>query len=141
MQFKFIRATPQDWGYLLELRKLTMIEHLEMSGQYLSEEEHEFRLNDDYDCTHLIVYKNKIIGILKYRELKEKLEIMQLQVHPYYQGKGLGQQVIEQVLEVSKPKYLELTVLKKNRALNLYKRLGFTIFGEDQFEYLMHTKH
>jgi ribosomal protein S18 acetylase RimI-like enzyme len=141
MQFKFIQATAQDWDYLLELRKLTMVEHLETSGVFLSEEEHKLRLNDAYECSHLIVYKESLIGTLKFRELDEKLEILQLQIHPNFQGKGLGRQVLEQVLKDSQPKYLELTVLKENPAIKLYKRLGFTIFGEDQFEYFMHTKH
>ena len=123
MSFKFIHATAQDWNYLLELRKLTMVEHLEKSGQFLSEEEHEVRLNDAYECSHLIFHKNNLIGTLKFREFEEKLEIMQLQIHPDFQGNGFGGRVIEQVLESSKPKILELTVLKENPALNLYKRL------------------
>ncbi|RYV01552.1 N-acetyltransferase [Shewanella sp. OPT22] len=139
MDFKFIRAANKDWDYLLELRKLTMVEHLEASGQFLSENDHKFRLNDAYECSHLIVYKNEIIGTLKFREFEEKLEIMQIQIHPNNQGKGLGKQVLEQISEASKPKYLELTVLKESRALNLYQRLGFSIFGEDKFEYFMRS--
>ncbi len=141
MQFKFIKATAQDWDYLFELRKLTMVEHLERSGQFLSEKEHQFRLKDSYECSHLIIYDKSIVGTLQFREFEDKLEIMQLQIHPDNQGKGLGSLVLKQVLETSKPKYLELTVLKENRALNLYKRLGFKIFDEDQFEYFMRTEH
>ncbi|PWK50746.1 GNAT family N-acetyltransferase [Pleionea mediterranea] len=141
MQFKFQKATIEDRNYLLELRKLTMVEHLEKSGQFLSELEHERRLDENYECSYLIVHHDEVIGTLKYREFDEKIEIMQLQIHPDYQSKGLGGKVLEQVLEYSKPKYLELTVLKENRALNLYKKLGFSVFGEDQLEFFMHTKH
>ena len=139
MSFRFIQATAQDREYLLELRKLTMVEHLEQSGQFLSEEEHESRLNDAYECSYLIIHKDTLIGTLKFREFEEKLEIMQLQIHPDFQGNGLGGRVIKQVLESSKPKFLELTVLKENPALNLYKRLGFSIVGEDQYEFFMRT--
>ena len=140
MQFKFKKATAEDRGYLLDLRKLTMVEHLERSGQFLSDLEHEKRLDDEYECSHLIFFEGHVIGTLKYREFDEKVEIMQLQIHPKYQSKGFGQKVLEQVTQASKPRYLELTVLKENKALNLYKRLGFSIFGEDEFEFFMHTK-
>ncbi len=140
MQFKFIKATAEDWDYLFELRKLTMVEHLEKSGQFLSEKEHELRLRDSYQCSHLIIYEKSTVGTLKFRDFDDKLEIMQLQIHPTHQGKGLGSLVLKQILECSKPRYVELTVLKENQALNLYKRLGFKIFDEDQFEYLMRTE-
>jgi hypothetical protein len=50
MNFEFIQATEKDRAYLLELRKSIMVEHLEISGQFLSDEEHEIRLNDAYNC-------------------------------------------------------------------------------------------
>ncbi|EKE67904.1 N-acetyltransferase GCN5 [Gallaecimonas xiamenensis 3-C-1] len=137
MPFTFIKATDNDRAYLLSLRKLTMVEHLERSGQFLSEEEHLFRLNDDYDLSHLITHDRQVVGTLKFREGDKQIEILQLQIHPDFQGKGLGQQVLEQVISSANPKDVELTVLKVNRALNLYKRLGFVIYGEDQFEFFM----
>jgi ribosomal protein S18 acetylase RimI-like enzyme len=141
MRFEFIQAKENDKGYLLDLRKLTMVEHLERSGHFLSDKEHEFRLNDAYECSTLIRYENELIGTLKYREYEDKVEIMQIQIHPLFQGKGLGRKVIEQVIADSNSKFIELTVLKENPALNLYERLGFYITGEDQYEYFMQTKH
>ncbi|MEH6818173.1 MAG: hypothetical protein V7683_16760 [Pseudoalteromonas distincta] len=38
----------------------------------------------------------------------------------------------------SKP--IKLTVLKNNPALGLYKRLGFTITDENNYEYYMQTR-
>jgi len=140
MSFEFIQATDGDRAYLLGLRKLTMVEHLEKSGQFLSDEEHELRLNDAYDCSHIIVYENELIGTLKFRQLGDRLEIMQLQIHPEFQNKGLGRKVMQQVLDETEFKFVELTVLKDNPALRLYERLGFIITGEDQYEYFMQTK-
>jgi GNAT superfamily N-acetyltransferase len=95
MSFELIQATEADRAFLFALRKLTMVEHLEKAGLYLSAEEHAFRLNDDYECSYLIVCCGEKVGTLKYRELADKIEIMQLQVHPESQGKGLGKQVME----------------------------------------------
>jgi len=137
MHFKFIQAKDEDREYLLELRKLTMVEHLEKSGQYLTQDEHILRLNDAYECSHLIFYQNNKIGTLKYREHDNTLEVMQLQISPEYQGKGLGGKILRQVLHHAGDKVVELTVLKENPALKLYKRLGFTVTGEDEYEFHM----
>ncbi|MEZ5471318.1 MAG: GNAT family N-acetyltransferase [Marinicella sp.] len=141
MCFKFIKATKQDKDYLLKLRQLTMVEHLERSGFFLSKQEHEIRLDDAFECSHLIFYEDQVIGTLKFQELEEKIEIMQFQIHPNHQCKGLGQKILEKLIGAYSPKYLELTVLKENKAVNLYQRLGFSIFGEDQFEYFMRTRN
>jgi GNAT superfamily N-acetyltransferase len=139
MSFELIQATEADKEFLLTLRKLTMVEHLEQAGLHLSDEEHAFRLNDDYECSYLIVCCGEKVGTLKYRELADKIEIMQLQVHPESQGKGLGKQVMERVLGWSKRRHkgIELTVLKANPARILYERLGFSISGENEHEFHM----
>ena len=140
MRFTFVQATADDKAYLLQLRKLTMVEHLEKSGQFLTEEEHLFRLEDAYECSHIIFYQENKIGTLKYQEQNESLEIMQLQISPEYQGQGLGKKILQQILQQAKNKTVELTVLKENPALNLYKRLGFAITGEDEYEFHMQAK-
>ncbi len=140
MKFEFVLATEKDKAYLFDLRKLTMVEHLEKSGQFLSDEEHESRLNDAYECSYLLTHLNDLIGMIKYRKYEDTVEIIQIQIHPLFQGQGFGRKVIEQVLADSKPRHIELSVLKENPALELYKRLGFYITSEDQYEYFMQTK-
>lgn len=142
MSFELIRATEADKAFLLSLRKLTMVEHLEKAGLYLSDDEHAFRLDDNYECSYLIIYSGGKVGVLKYRELADKIEIMQLQIHPESQGKGLGKMVLERVLDCSKEKHkkIELSVLKANPAKLLYERLGFSITGEDDHEFYMELK-
>ncbi len=143
MSFELIQATEADKAFLLTLRKLTMVEHLEKAGLYLSDEEHTLRLNDNYECSYLILYSGEKVGTLKYRELTDKIEIMQLQIHPKFQGKGLGNKVMERVLGWSKDKHkkIELAVLKANPAKLLYQRLGFSITSEDDYEFYMEIKH
>lgn len=140
MVFKFIKAAYSDRDYLLSLRKLTMIEHLESAGLFLTKQQHVLRLDDQYDCSHLIVINEVPIGTLKYQTHAQHVEIMQLQIHPLHQNKGYGKAVIEQVITSAQSKPIKLTVLKNNPALGLYKRLGFTITGEDNYEYHMQTR-
>lgn len=143
MSFELIRATEADKPFLLSLRKSTMAEHLEKAGLYLSDAEHEFRLNHAYEFSYLIICSGEKVGTLKYRELADKIEIMQIQIHPRNQGKGLGRMVMERVLDWSKERHkkIELTVLKASPARLFYERLGFAITGEDDHEFYMERKH
>ncbi|MCL1076654.1 GNAT family N-acetyltransferase [Parashewanella spongiae] len=140
MVFKFQKATLSDRSYLLELRKSTMVKHLENSGQYLSEREHDIRLDDEYDCSHLAYFEGALIGTLKYKSTDTNIEIMQLQIAPEHQNKGFGKGIIEQIQDRAGTKSVSLTVLKDNPALKLYLRLGFKIVGEDFYEYHMVSK-
>lgn len=143
MSIELIPATESDKPFLLNLRKLTMVEHLEKAGLYLSDDEHKFRLDDAYECSYLIIYSGKKVGMIKYRELVDKIEIMQIQIHPNNQGKGLGQMTLEIVLNLSrnKQKKIELSVLKENPVKTLYERLGFSIVGENSHELYMEFNH
>ncbi len=78
----------------------------------------------------MIVYKCDVIGALKYLNDAKKVEVQQIQIHPNFQNKGYGRGVMQYVINSAHPKIVELTVLKENPALKLYKRLGFIIVGE-----------
>ncbi|MCQ8889626.1 GNAT family N-acetyltransferase [Pseudoalteromonas carrageenovora] len=140
MVFKFIKAAYSDRGYLLSLRKLTMVEHLENAGLFLTGQQHNERVDEQYDCSHLIQFNGDILGTLKYKIWGSHIEIMQLQIHPNHQNKGYGRGVIEQVIKTAKLKPIKLTVLKNNPAKALYTRLGFKITEEDNYEYHMQTQ-
>lgn len=139
MIFEFIQATAADREYLLHLRKLTMVEHLEKSGQFLTEHEHQVRLDDQYQCSFLIVCHGTTIGTVKYLEAADTIEVMQLQIHPDHQNQGYGKAVLQQVINQARPKQVSLTVLKDNPAFQLYLRMGFRQVGEDDYEYHMQS--
>ncbi|HBK3331618.1 TPA: GNAT family N-acetyltransferase, partial [Vibrio parahaemolyticus] len=51
-----------------------------------------------------------------------------------YQGKGIGSQVLKDVIEIAAQKSLpiKLCYLQGNRVGQLYKRLGFEVTGQDE---------
>ena len=134
---EFRRANASDRDYLLALRKLTMVEHLERSGLFLSDEEHAARLDHKYHCSNMVLHEGQVVGTVKFEDTGPEVEIIQIQIHPDYQNRGFGRRVVEQVLDRFRSKTITLKVLKENPALNLYVRLGFVIVGEDEFEHHM----
>lgn len=142
MQIKLVKAEEADKPYLLELRKLTMSEHLESSNVFLSDAEHQFRIEHNFAHAHLIIIpeqNNAIAGGTQYIVHKNSIELLQLQIHPEFQNLGLGSTVIKHLISLSEKqnKTMQLKVLKTNRAKHLYERLGFIQTGEDELEYFM----
>lgn len=136
-QLELVLATERDRAYLLDLRIQTMTEHLEAAGVFLTPAQHGERLDDDYACCYCLVHRGQTVGMVKFRELASSVEIMQLQIHPGQQSKGYGRSAILKLRELYRAKPLQLSVLKGNPAVSLYRRLGFEVVGEDEYEYFM----
>lgn len=139
MNIKLHKATNDHITFLLELRRQTMIEHLEKVGLFLSEEQHLARVRIHFDNAYIILQNKKKIGLLKYIETDSAIEILQLQITPKFQGKGIGNSVLNNVIEqsVATNKEIRLKVLKENPAKFLYERNGFSIYDEDSYEFYM----
>jgi ribosomal protein S18 acetylase RimI-like enzyme len=132
-------ALKEDIGYLLWLRKETMDQHLINSGITLNQEEQVARINHLFDQARIIIYNGMDIGLLKTDEKEDMVEIVQVQIEPQYQGRGIGKQVINSVIErsLSQNKGISLSVLKENPARDLYLRMGFKIVGEEDASWMM----
>ena len=142
MEIKLIKALEKDKEFLFGLRKLTMAKHLEQAGLFLTDQEHMGRVTDCFEGSHLLMQTNERIGVIKYKESDSFIEIMQLQILPLYQGKGIGKYVLKYFSELAqnRSKLLTLKVLKENPAKTLYKKVGFKIIDEDEHEFHMQLK-
>lgn len=136
MKIILIKATQTDVDDLMQLRMQTMASYLEQAGLVLSEQDHLFRLKDDFDCCYLIMMAGERVGMVKYKGDERKIELMQLQISPDHQGQGIGRLILKHLFEMAKvgSQNLFLTVLKDNPAIRLYQRFGFNTVGEDEFE-------
>ncbi len=134
-----IKAKEADKDFLLDLRKQTMVGHLEKAGIYLSNQEHIARIQKSFEGSYLISTSRDKVGLLKYVADHNRIEILQLQIAPKFQGKGIGKQVLHMMILKAKSvnKILFLKVLKENPAKYLYERIGFKIVDEDDYEFYM----
>ena len=135
MEMAFKPAKAEDRAFLLKLRKLTMTQHLETAGVYLSDQEHLERIDDGFADIRLLVWQQRPIGMIKYKDTAQLSHIKQLQILPQYQGQGIGKWVVEKVISEAEKGVVILSVLKQNPALFLYQRLGFQYVGEDDLEF------
>lgn len=132
-------ATEADIPFLLSLRRETMEGHLAASGASITDESHLARLMHHYDCSEVLISDGNPVGLLKVRRLPYEWEIVQIQLSPHLQGRGIGRSLLESVLTDAAVAGadVKLSVLKANPAKQLYERLGFEVVGEDAHEYYM----
>ena len=86
-----------------------------------------------------IIIDGQIVGGIWIDEHDEFRLIREIQIHPTYQGKGIGTRVMQDVIDRSQQmgRKLMLKVLHENHALGLYKRLGFVIIDDTGVQYVM----
>ncbi|GAA5140151.1 GNAT family N-acetyltransferase [Thalassotalea piscium] len=138
-EISFKRATTEDKGFLLELRKLSMGQHLAAAGINLSDDEHLQRINEFFQESFVIQYNGKSIGVVKLGLLPDRLHIRQLQILPEFHNGGIGSKVVTLVKQKASERLLPVTlnVLLKNPAKRLYDREGFIVEGQSDLEYKM----
>ena len=135
-----IRASEADHDYLYWLRMQTMVEHLQRDGLFYTEAQHWQRMLQAYECAHIVWVNRQKVGLLKYKIDDGQLHIIQFQLDPAQQGKGLGQLILRYLFARHAGLSVSLTVLKHNPAMRLYQRLGFSVVGQDDYEFHMHKK-
>lgn len=136
------KATENDIDYLLDLRIKTMVPHYAESHLPTDQETTFQRILYQFEKAYLILLANQPIGLLKIDKSETNIDILQLQIDPSQQGKGLGRMILTDILEeaIKTGKKASLSVLKTNKAQRLYSSLGFKIISEDEHSYFMEFK-
>ncbi|WP_241489246.1 GNAT family N-acetyltransferase [Chryseobacterium indologenes] len=139
LNLHYEKANETDIDFLLSLRMKTMNPHYEKSSLPTDREATLQRVLYQFDKAHIIFLNHHPIGLLKINRTEEKTEVLQLQIDPELQGRGLGRKILRDILDEASEtgKKVSLSVLKTNKAQNLYSALGFKIVGEDEHSYFM----
>lgn len=132
-------ATESDVPFLLELRHQTMSAHLAASGVLLSEAEHLLRVRVAFHYAAVILHAGKRVGLFKVVREGLQWELVQVQLMPSVQGRGIGTMLLQSLVGEARSKgaSLRLSVLKANPAKRLYERIGFNVVAEKAHAYEM----
>ncbi|MBL1219732.1 GNAT family N-acetyltransferase [Chryseobacterium sp. L7] len=135
----FRKASENDMDYLLDLRIKTMNPHYADSHLPTDRETTLQRILYRFDKAHIILLNNEPAGLLKINKADDRTEVLQLQIDPSQQGKGLGKTILSDILKEasSAGKPVALSVLKTNKAQHLYMSLGFKTVDEDEHSFFM----
>lgn len=138
-QLTYRTALESDLNFLLDLRTKTMNPHLIASSLSTTVDSHILRVKYKFEHASIIEYNRTSIGLLKIERKQDGIELIQIQIDPLYQGRGIGKKIFEQIINEanSEKRSITLQVLKVNKAQRLYVKLGFKIMEESHDSYLM----
>jgi len=142
MNFGLRPAKESDLEFLVSLRIRTMNPHLEKVGLPIDKLSHQHRILFRFEDAKIISYKEVSIGLLKSYCDESGWNIVQVQISPEYQGKGIGAKLVRNILKQAEDEgnQITLSVLKGNPAKDLYERLGFLTISESDVAYTMRCK-
>ncbi|MCX7822322.1 MAG: ribosomal protein S18-alanine N-acetyltransferase [Syntrophobacterales bacterium] len=128
---------PLDYHHVEDILNIEKMVQYEPWGIKMFEDEVDHPLGFSW----VALLKGRIVGYLCARILEDFLEILNIAVHPEYQGLGIGSSllywVINQAARVGGVKRAILEVRASNEvALRLYIRHGFKLVGEREGYYL-----
>ncbi|MCR4581618.1 MAG: GNAT family N-acetyltransferase [Bacilli bacterium] len=139
MKYELVKSSIEDIDRLSEYKKKTIFEYakdlsndeIDKINNYVASEVP--KLINDY-CN--IVVDNKVIGCLLLTNKDDGILLDEIYLEEEYRNKGIGSSIINDVLTNNNIVYL--WVYKANeRAVFLYKKLGFNVIEETESRYYM----
>ena len=141
VDFKLRNAIQKDYEAAYIIKKDALQSYVEKTWGWNEEfqrnyHEKHFKPNN----LKLVEVENKPIGSLKFIEEKDHIFLSELFIMQKYQSKKIGSRIIKDYIKksIAEKKTVRLQVLRINeRAVNLYKKLGFEIYKKDNVYYKM----
>jgi ribosomal protein S18 acetylase RimI-like enzyme len=135
------KAEHADIPFLMSLRNETMRPHQLRAGMATDEQTQLARVLYRFECACIVRVDGADVGLLKLGRDSRPWRLIQIQLSPSVQGRGLGEKLVRAAVEEAREAgaAVELSVLKLNPARRLYERCGFRVIDEQGREYIMRT--
>ena len=139
MEYKLSKSSEKDINRLIEYKNRTIYqyakdlssEEIDRINKYVTSEIP--RLINDY-CN--IIVDNKIVGCILLTNNDSGKLLDEIYLEEKYRNKGIGTKIIMDILNNNDVVYL--WVYKENeKAISLYKKLGFNVIEETESRYYM----
>jgi len=131
-------STSEDFEFVFNLNKTNMHKYVEATRAWDDETEHkDMKGKFTPGIDKIIQAEGKDIGVFRVIEENRGLTIDHIELLPQFQNKGIGSRLIKDLITQNLDKDIALKVLKENPAKELYKKLGFSVVGEDKRKYCM----
>lgn len=139
---KLIQYTPNDYEFVYQVKKEVYQKYVEECFGTWDEELQRNLYNQfietEKDNLYIIQLNGKDIGFYNGKTLEdESYEIGNICIIPEYQGKGIGTQILTDIIKLHKEQDLHLQYFKQNPVGKLYEKLGFVHDYEKKFHYVM----
>lgn len=133
-EFALRPARPDDFGFARELYLNSMKPLLEALGAWNGPEiESAFRGYFEVDEIRVVTMNGQDVGWIQVSHTDNEVCLDQVHLVERARNQGIGTALITQVINMAseQKKDVSLSLVKGNRAIGLYKRLGFRRVAED----------
>ncbi len=127
MKYSIRPACDADYQYCYRLTKRNMLDlFCRHWGGWVPA---EFRKGFNPDNVSMVIMHGRRVGYLSMKCDDQGIYIENLQLSPFLhgRGRGIGTEILEQLLKRYDKEVIRLTTFSDNRARRLYERLGFII--------------
>lgn len=128
---------PENLEDFIRIENLThskyVSEHKEFFGEYNESVIVDgFRLRQQMTYFKKITYSDEIIGFLSYNQKEDIIDRVFIRIIPEFQNRGIGSLFLVHLKELSEEFGIpvEVVAIKINPAKQLYMRMGFQLFKE-----------
>lgn len=134
-------VTHQDYNFIYHVKTTTLKPHIELVWGWDEAVQTKY-LEESFGIeTQLIItYEDQEIGILELNELQQRIEVVELEILPEYQRRGIGTHILQDIIDeyTEKGKKVGIGCFKINtEAKRLYERLGFMLIKETATHYVL----
>jgi len=146
MQYTFRKCTQTDFDFLYLLKEKCFKWYIEIIygwDEVFQKRALQKEMDKLLDYMNIIQIDNKDIGLFTfYTDQNGDCCIGLFAILPEYQNQGISSAILKDKLADNKKNGMRtyLKTYKQNPARLLYRRLGFTIYGETDTHYLMEVK-
>lgn len=146
MQYTFRKCTQTDFDFLYLLKEKCLKWYIEIIygwDEVFQKRALQKEMDKLLDYMNIIQIDNKDVGLFTfYTDQNGDCCIGLFAILPEYQNQGIGSAILKDKLADNKKNGMRtyLKTYKQNPARLLYRRLGFTIYGETDTHYLMEVK-
>ncbi|QFI37987.1 GNAT family N-acetyltransferase [Moritella marina ATCC 15381] len=140
MNIAYRLATEQDYDFAFKLKKAAEYEPIKAIFGWDEAVQQQMHAQEWADGKPMLICIDGFaVGSYKIEMESNHIHFCRFFLLPEYQGKGIGSQVLKQLISFAKEKQLpcKLSHLQGNRVGELYARFGFVIDScDEQFVYM-----
>lgn len=141
MEYTFRKCNETDIKFIYELKEKCFkwfVEKIYGWNEQLQIKLTQKEMNEHMADMNIIQHENTDIGVFTfYYDDNCDACVGMFAILPDYQGKGIGTQILTNVLEENKNVRIYLKTYRENPARNLYQRVGFRKYDETETHWLM----
>lgn len=130
MKYSIRPACDADYQYCYRLTKRNM--HDLFCRHWGGWVPAEFRKGFNPGNVSIVIMNERRVGYLSMKRDDQGIYIENIQLSPFLHGRGMGTEILEQLLKRYDREVIRLTTFSDNPARCLYERLGFIITAREE---------